>query len=141
MRLTRRASWACVVVRLSSRTNAQNAVLYRLFMWAIRVRSPTPQGQHKKRVLTVGLPPREVISDHLLCRIQDNPSVERRRVLQAHSWEMFCPVEHIRRRKLGHDGRQYFRLSSVAKAGRFFEQEAGRIMRFSHGYTSPLRPK
>ena len=53
--------------------------------------------------LTVSLPPREVVSDGLLCRIQDDSTIKRRRVLQAHSWEMLRPVEHVGRRELGDD--------------------------------------
>ena len=83
--------------------------------------------QDKERVLTVDLPPREVVLDRLLGRIQDDSSVKRWRILQADPWEMFCPVEHVRGCKLGYNGRQYFCLSSVVNAGRFFEQEAGRV--------------
>ena len=80
--------------------------------------------ENEKQVLTVSLPPREVVSDQLLCRIQDGSSIKRRRVFQAHSWEMFCPVKHIGRRKLGHNSRQYFCVSPVVNAGRFSKQKA-----------------
>ena len=80
----------------------------------------------QRGVLTVGLPPREIVSDSLLRRIQDDPTIKRRRVLQAHSWEMLCPVEHIGSRELGYDRRQYFRMSSVINVGGSFEQKADR---------------
>lgn len=125
MKLTRRASWACTVVCLPSCTNAQNAVLYKLFMWAIR--SPVLWEQCREQVLTVSLPPREIVSDELLRRIQDNPPVKGWGILQAHSWEMFRPVEHIGRRELGYDRRQYFGVPPVTNTARFLEQEAGGV--------------
>lgn len=93
-------------------------------MWAIRVRPPNFPGKRGEKVLTVCLSPREVVSNHLLRRIQDNPPIKRRWVLQGHSREMFRPIEHVGRRKMGYDHRQYFRVSPVVCAGRFFEQEA-----------------
>lgn len=77
--------------------------------------------------LTVGLSPREVVFDDLLCRIQDDSTIKRRRVLQAYSWEVLRPVEHIGRRELGYDRCQYFRMSPVVNAGGFFEQETDRV--------------
>ena len=90
-------------------------------------RAPVPLETTKGgRVLTVGLPPREIVSDGLLRRIQNDPTIKRRRVLQAHFREMLRPVEHVGRCKLGYDRCQYFRMSSVINAGRSFEQKADR---------------
>lgn len=81
----------------------------------------------EKGVLTINLPPREVVSDDLLCGVQDDPTVERRRVHQAHSREIFRPVEHIGRCKLGYNRCQYLRMSPVVNTGRFFKQETDRM--------------
>ena len=91
------------------------------------VLSPTPWHQLEGEVLTVGLSPREVVSDHLFCRIQDDSPIKRRRILQAHSRKMLCPVEHVGRRELRHNRRQYFRMPPVVNAGGFFKQEADRV--------------
>jgi len=86
-----------------------------------------PWHQLEGAVLTVGLSPREVVSDGLFCRIQDDSPIKRRRILQVHSREMFRPVEYVGRRKLGYDRRQYLRMSSVVNTGRFFKQKTNHV--------------